>query len=173
MSFTVEVWGSYAMFTRPEFKVERYSYDVMTPSAARGILKSIFWNPGIEYVIDRIHVLNPIQYMNICTNEIENLKIKRCNVEKSLATGTRMKGIDPQKNRIQRRNQVLCNVRYIIEAHIQNTEQAYSNNASSIAEKRIKKRIAKGQFFSQPYLGCRNYTAYFAPCDRVSPAQKA
>ena len=59
MSFAVEVWGNYAMFTRPEFKVERYSYDVMTPSAAIGFLKAIYWDPGFEYVIDRIHVLNP------------------------------------------------------------------------------------------------------------------
>ena len=100
MSFAVEVWGNYAMFTRPEFKVERYSYDVMTPSAAIGFLKAIYWDPGFEYVIDRIHVLNPIRHMNICKNEIENLKVKSGNVKRFLKDGTAMKGIGGNKKRI-------------------------------------------------------------------------
>ena len=70
MSVKVEVWGEYALFTRPELKVERVSYDVMTPSAARGLLEAIYWHPGMRWVIDRIYVLNPIRFTNIRRNEV-------------------------------------------------------------------------------------------------------
>ena len=70
MSVKVEVWGGYALFTRPETKVERVSYDVMTPSAARGMLEAIYWHPGMKWVIDRIYVLNPIRFTNIRRNEV-------------------------------------------------------------------------------------------------------
>jgi CRISPR-associated protein Cas5d len=173
MSFAVEVWGNYAMFTRPEFKVERYSYDVMTPSAAIGFLKAIYWDPGFEYVIDRIHVLNPIRHMNICKNEIENLKVKSGNVKRFLKDGTAMKGIDGNKNRIQRRNQVLCDVRYIIEAHVQNTEKAHPGKTPWRTERRIVDEIAKGKCYKQPYFGCREYTGYFAPCDEIPPCPES
>lgn len=173
MSFTIEVWGDYAMFTRPEFKVERYSYDVMTPSAAIGFLKAIYSDPGFAYVIDRIRVLNPIRYMNICKNEIENLKVKSGNVKRFLKDGVVMKEIDGNKNRIQRRNQVLCDVRYIIEAHVQNTEKAYPGKTPWGTEKMITERISKGKFYKQPYLGCREYTGYFAPCNAIPPCPES
>ena len=70
MAVKVEVWGDYALFTRPEMKVERVSYDVMTPSAARGLLEAIYWHPGMRWIIDRIYVLNPIRFTNIRRNEV-------------------------------------------------------------------------------------------------------
>ncbi len=72
MSIKLEVWGDYACFTRPELKTERYSYDVMTPGAAVGILEAIFWHPGLHYEIDRIHVINPIQFTSVRRNEVKS-----------------------------------------------------------------------------------------------------
>jgi CRISPR-associated protein Cas5d len=66
----VKVWGDYALFTRPEMKVERVSYDVITPSAARGIIESIYWRPTIRWVIDKIHVCSPIEFTNVRRNEM-------------------------------------------------------------------------------------------------------
>ena len=85
MAFMIEVWGDYALFTRPEMKVERVSYDVMTPSAARGLLEAIYWHPGIRWVINRIYVLNPIQFTNIRRNEV-SAKISATKV-RSVMTG--------------------------------------------------------------------------------------
>ena len=73
MPIQVEVWGDYACFTRPEMKTERVSYDVMTPSAARGLLESIYWHPGLRWVIDRIHVCSPIRFTNIRRNEVKDV----------------------------------------------------------------------------------------------------
>ena len=73
MAIQVEVWGEYACFTRPEMKTERVSYDVMTPSAARGLLESIYWHPGLKWVIDHIHVCAPIRFTNIRRNEVKDV----------------------------------------------------------------------------------------------------
>ena len=86
MPIKVEVWGDYACFTRPEMKTERVSYDVMTPSAARGILESVFWHPGLKYVIDRIHVCSPIRFTNIRRNEVKE-KISAGKVKALMETG--------------------------------------------------------------------------------------
>lgn len=172
MSFKVEVWGNYAMFTMPEFKTERYSYGVMTPSAAIGILKSVYWNPGIRFVIEKIHVLNPIRYMNMCTNEIENLKVKPNNVISALSKGIPMKSVDPDKNRIQRRNQVLCDVHYVIEAHMEPTRLAKPDTMIGVLERRYMQTVKKGGHASEPYLGIREFTAYIAPCKEIPKCPK-
>ena len=86
MPIQVEVWGDYACFTRPEMKTERVSYDVMTPSAARGLLESIYWHPGLRWVIDCIHVCSPIRFTNIRRNEVKE-KISAQNVRKVMNTG--------------------------------------------------------------------------------------
>ena len=77
MSIQIEVWGDYACFSRPEMKTERVSYDVMTPSAARGLIESIYWHPGLRYCIDRIHVLEPIRFTNIRRNEVKSIILAR------------------------------------------------------------------------------------------------
>ena len=104
----VEVWGDYALFTRPELKVERVSYDVMTPSAARGIIEAIYWHPGLRWHIDRIHVMNPIAFTNIRRNEVKD-KISAANVRsvmngsaRPLAIYTEGKFIDISRRRLER-----------------------------------------------------------------------
>ena len=72
MSMFIEVWGDYACFSRPEMKTERVSYDVITPSAARGLVEAIYWHPGLRYTVDRIYLLNPIRFTNIRRNEVKS-----------------------------------------------------------------------------------------------------
>lgn len=159
----IKVWGDHACFTRPEMKVERVSYDVMTPSAARGILEAIHWKPAIKWVVDRIHVLNEIRFENIRRNEVQN-KISARNVK------TAMKGepvvlcqyaAEPSE-RQQRAALILRNVAYIIEAHFELTEAA---GEAETAEKHYNialRRARNGQCFHRPYLGCREFPAQFA-----------
>lgn len=127
----LKIWGEYACFTRPEMKVERVSYDVITPSAARGILEAIHWKPAIRWVIDRIHVLQPIKFQNIRRNEVQdtlsyrNAKIAMKKMDlNGLAYVT-----DDGKNRQQRAMLALTNVAYVIEAHFELTDKAGPNEA--------------------------------------------
>ncbi len=126
MSFGIRlhVWGEFACFTRPEMKVERVSYDVMTPSAARGLLEAIHWKPAIRWVIDRIHVLKPIRFQSIRRNEV-GAKISESNVRSAMKAGsTAGLGLAVDENRQQRAATVLRDVAYLIEAHFELTEKA-------------------------------------------------
>lgn len=120
MSYGVKlkVWGEYACFTRPEMKVERVSYDVMTPSAARGILEAIYWKPEIRWVVDRIHVLNPIRFTNIRRNEVAD-KIPVGNVTAAMRKGSGKLALFVEDSRQQRAAMILCDVAYVIEAHFE------------------------------------------------------
>src|SRR5690554_4815849 len=113
----IKVWGDYACFTRPEMKVERVSYDVITPSAARGILESIYWKPQIRWIINRITVINPIRFTNIRRNEISK---KASNPKAALVTdgGTDSLGIFVDQERQQRASLLLRDVRYLIHASV-------------------------------------------------------
>jgi CRISPR-associated protein Cas5d len=163
MSFGIKlrVWGDYALFTRPEMKVERVSYDVMTPSAARGILEAIYWKPAICWVIDRIHVLRPVRFENIRRNELAN-RVSVSNAD--------MKKGNPicryiEDDRQQRASMVLRNVEYVIEAHFEITgsEDGHPGKHLAIFERRVK----KGQCFHRPYFGCREFPVDFEWCDEV------
>lgn len=167
MSIALEVWGKYAMFTNPIFKTDRESYEVITPSAARGILESIYWNPGIQYVIDRIHVLNPIRYEEMCKNEVENLKVNPNDILKAAAGKAKWPQVRTDKNRIQRRNRILCDVRYVIEAHIINTPKAFADNTPLRAQEKFIKRVTTGRSFRDSCLGCREYAAYYDLCKEI------
>ncbi len=154
------VWGEYACFTRPEMKVERVSYDVMTPSAARGILEAIHWKPAISWVVDRIHVLNEIKFDNVRRNEVGS-KIPVGNVKKA------MKG-EPielcqyaSEDRQQRATLLLRDVAYVIEAHFEMTKQAGLDDIPEKHHAIICRRARQGQCFQQPYLGCREFPASF------------
>ena len=114
MAVKVEVWGEYACFSRMELKVERVSYDVMTPSAARGILEAIYWRPGMRWVIDRIYVLSPIKMTNIRRNEVQS-KISAGNVRAVMTGGQDRLYISTSKDIVQRASLVLQNVHYVIE----------------------------------------------------------
>ena len=159
----LRVWGEYALFTRPEMKVERVSYDVITPSAARGILEAIHWKPAIRWVIDKIHVLRPIKFDNLRRNEVSS-KIPKPNP----ATVMREKKslyflVDEGKNRQQRASTLLRDVEYIIEAHFELTDKAGPDDNTGKHLDIFNRRAAKGQFFHQPCLGCREFPASFEP----------
>lgn len=156
----VEVWGDYALFSRPEMKVERVSYDVMTPSAARGLLEAIYWHPGLRYVIDSIAVLSPIAFTNIRRNEVKS-KISASNVYSVMKKGTGSLYIDTKSDIQQRAAMVLKDVRYVIEAHFEMTEAASPQDNPGKFKDIIMRRLKKGQCYHQPYFGCREFPAKF------------
>ena len=166
----LHVWGEYACFTRPEMKVERVSYDAMTPSAARGILEAIHWKPAIRWVIDRIHVLKPIRFENLRRNELGH-KIPRGNVQRAMKSGaTDDLHILIEKDRQQRATTLLRNVAYVIEAHFVLTDAAKAEDTEAKHLAMFNRRAAKGQCFHRPYLGTREFAADFAPVDDGIPA---
>ena len=159
----LKVWGDNACFTRPEMKVERVSYDVITPSAARGIIEAIHWKPAIRWIIDRIHVLEPIRFENIRRNEVADT-IKQNNVNAAMKTGNLSKliyHVDDGNNRQQRSAIVLKKVCYVIEAHFELTEQAGTDDNAGKHIEIFKRRAIKGQCFQQPCLGNREFSASF------------
>lgn len=161
MSIRMEVWGTDACFTRPEMSTERVSYDVITPGAARGMLESIFWHPGLRYRVDRIYVLSPIRYANLRRNEVKT-KILASNAL-SVANGTGKAPYIVTSNEIQQRaTLMLQDVHYVIEAHFDLTERANASDNPGKFQDMLKRRLRKGQCYSQPYLGCRECTAHFA-----------
>ena len=162
MSFQVEVWGDYACFSRPEFKVERVSYDVMTPSAARGLLEAIYWHPGLRWVVDKIHVLNPIRFSSIRRNEVKS-KISARNVFAVMNGGDGPLFLATADDIQQRAALVLRDVRYVIEAHFEMTEHAAPGDNEGKFADIMRRRLEKGQCYHQPYLGCREFPAAFRP----------
>lgn len=156
--FKVMLEGDYACFTRPELKVERVSYDVPTPGALEGMLKSVYWKPAIRYVIDKIIVFHPIDFMNIRRNEVKDKVLY--SAVRSQMNG---KGGDPyiytSENRSQRASMILKNVKYGVEFHFELTglkseqEEDGENKHFNI----IKRRLEKGQYFRTPCLGCSEF----------------
>lgn len=122
MSISVEVWGDYALFSRPEMKTERVSYDVMTPSAARGLLESVFWHPGLKWVVDRIHVCAPIRFTNIRRNEVKDT-ISARKMQTLMEKGGEAYLATPESIQ-QRAAMVLRDVHYVIDAHFDMTMRA-------------------------------------------------
>ena len=161
MSAKFEVWGDYALFSRPEFKVERCSYDVITPSAARGILEAVYWHPGLRYKIDRIWVLNPIKFDNVRRNEVKS-KIS-CSEIKAAVLGGTPPSLVTSSDIQQRASTLLRNAHYVIEAHFEITDKAApSDNEGKFCDI-IRRRLEKGENFHQPYFGCREFPANIAP----------
>lgn len=166
MSVKLEVWGNYALFTRPEMKTERVSYDVITPSAARGLLESIYWHPGLRYVIDRIYVCAPIQFTNIRRNEVKSV-ISARSAKSIMEKGVGEFYLATSNDIQQRASLLLKNVHYVIEAHFIMTESASDSDNPGKFQDIIKRRIKKGQFYSQPYFGCREFPANFKLCENI------
>lgn len=154
----VHVWGDRACFTRPEMKVERVSYDVMTPSAARGIMEAIYWKPSIRWVIDRIHVLRPIQFENIRRNEVAS-KIPERNISATMKDPAKPLVQFIESDRQQRAAMVLRNVAYVIEAHFEANDADGENVGKHLDI--VNRRIQNGQCFHQPYFGCREFPVFF------------
>lgn len=160
----LKVCGDYACFTRPEMKVERVSYDVITPSAARGILEAIYWKPSIQWVIDWIHVINPIRFDNVRRNELGN-RLAMGTVKKAMSDGHSPVEIFIEEDRQQRAAMVLRDVFYVIDAHFE-IKSLEDNNPAKHKEV-FDRRATKGQCFHHPYLGCREFPASFMPLDTV------
>lgn len=160
----LKVWGDYACFTRPEMKVERVSYDVMTPSAARGILEAIYWKPAIRWVVDQIHVLRPIRFDNIRRNEISG-KLALGKVKTAMKDGSAPVEVFIEEDRQQRAAMVLRDVSYVIDAHFEFTGSEDNNPPKH--KEIFDRRVSKGQCYYRPYLGCREFPAHFEPVEEV------
>lgn len=157
--FRIIVEGDYACFSRPEMKVERVSYDVPTPGALEGMLKSIYYKPAIRYCIDRIVVFNPVEFANIRRNEVKS-KILYSDVKKQMR-GEGSPQLYASEERTQRASMVLRNVKYGVEFHFELTGLC-SDHEGEGEEKHyniILRRLRNGQHFNQPYLGCREFSA--------------
>ena len=168
MSISLEVWGDYACFSRPEMKVERVSYDVMTPSAARGLIEAIFWHPGLRWVIDRIQVCEPIRFTNIRRNEVKDVISAR--TVKTVMDQRQGELYLATPNSIQQRAaMVLKDVRYVIDAHFELTDKTAPGDNAGKFQEMTRRRIEKGQFYHQPCFGVREFPAHFQMC-AVRPA---
>jgi CRISPR-associated protein Cas5d len=151
-SLRIKVWGPYACFTRPEFKVERVTYPVMTPSAARGVLEAVFWKPEFKWQVRKIMVLNPIKLFSIRRNEV--------NRRASPASAGFF--ADDDDVRTQRHSLVLRDVAYIIEADIVVDRSKTSEDPAKWRDQ-FRRRVERGQCYHRPYLGCREFSADFGP----------
>ncbi len=163
----IRVWGNFACFTRPEMKVERVSYDVITPSAARGILEAIYWKPEICWGIDRIRTLNPIQFTNIRRNELGSVGPSERTLKgyvEGASSGTLCQVIE--EDRQQRAATLLQDVAYIIEAHY---VVIGGNDPPQKHYEIFRRRASKGQCFHRPYLGCREFACDFEWQEGDSP----
>jgi CRISPR-associated protein Cas5d len=181
----LEVWGDYACFTRPEMKVERVSYDVMTPSAARAIFDAILWKPAIIWRITKIEVLNPIRWISVRRNEVGKVASPPSQTQMQNATGAPM-GILVEDNRQQRAGLFLKDVRYRIHGRfefIPPEKRKQTNEAKSSEESgdeneakyaaMFERRAKKGQCFHRPYLGCREFACHFRLIEgEIAPLEK-
>lgn len=167
MAFGIKLhcWGEWACFTRPEMKVERVSYDVMTPSAARGVVEAVYWKPEIRWHIDRILVLNPIQFASVRRNEVKD-KIGAGAVKAMKdGVGNLAYYVDDGQNRQQRAALLLRDVGYVIEAHI-DILSGPDNIAKHLDQ--FNRRARRGSCFTRPYFGCREFAANFELLDTDS-----
>lgn len=156
----LEVWGPYALFSRPELKVERYSYDVLTPSAARGMVEAIYYHPGLKWHIDRIYVLNPIRFVSVRRNEVAS-KISGRNVRQAAQGGGQPLYLASPQEIVQRASLLLQDVHYVIEAHFDMTDKAAPSDNPGKFQDIVKRRMERGQCYHTPYFGCREFPAYF------------
>lgn len=160
----VNVWGDWACFTRPEMKVERVSYDVITPSAARAVLEAIYWKPAIRWIIDRIHVLKPIRFSNIRRNEVDG-KLAPSAIKRASEDGSAKLEVLIEERRQQRAAMVLRDVAYVIEAHFEAVTNDGVNKGKHLDQ--FNRRLEKGRCFYQPYLGTREFSAHFSPVEKI------
>lgn len=181
-SYCLEVSGDFACFTRPEMKVERVSYDIMTPSAARAVFEAILWKPSIRWQVSKIEVLHPIKWINLRRNEVGCVASTR-NIETTMKSGSGQLGIFIEDERQQRAGLFLRDVKYRIHAHFELRDPGFHKpnfphlskrsvnaddsdlenepNAEMKFKRMFERRAAKGQCVNQPYLGCREFAANF------------
>lgn len=190
-TYCLEVSGDFACFTRPEMKVERVSYDVMTPSAARSVFESILWKPAIRWHVSKIEVLNPIKWINLRRNEV-GCVISTRNAETAMRTGAGQLGMYVEDERQQRAGLFLRDVRYRIHAYFELRDPRFhKSNYPHLSKRQVnvgesdlemepngavkymtmfERRASKGQCVNQPYLGCREFAAEFKLVDTAKQA---
>ncbi|RJQ46960.1 MAG: type I-C CRISPR-associated protein Cas5 [Gaiellales bacterium] len=151
----VKVWGELACFTRPEMKAERVSYPVMTPSAARGVLEAVFWKPEFAWRVREIQVLNPLRHFSILRNEV-NTKMSFLAAKSRLAKGG---SYYAEEDRAQRHTLALRDVAYIIKADV-NLRPDVAEDPAKYRDQ-FRRRVTKGRCYHTPYLGCREFCAFF------------
>jgi len=181
MSYGVRlhVWGPRACFTRPELKAERVSYDVMTPSAARGVLEAIHWKPAIRWVVDRVHVLKPIRFQSFRRNEV-GAKARVPSAAEIRDGDLSDLGIAVEDARQQRATTLLVDASYVIEAHFERTARAADDDTEAKHLSMFNRRAESGQCFHRPCLGVREFAADFAllpdgaplPASELPPDQR-
>lgn len=156
----LEVWGPYALFSRPELKVERVSYDVPTPSAARGIVEAIYYHPGMQWHIDRIYVLNPIRFVSVRRNEVAS-KLSARNIRQAAQGSHQPLFLAASQEIVQRSSLLLQDVHYVIEAHFSMTSNAAASDNPGKFQDIVTRRMDRGQCFHTPYFGCREFPVSF------------
>ena len=164
MGVKVRVWGDYALFSRPEMKVERCSYDVITPSAARGILEAIYWHPGMKWCIDKIYVKKPVKFTSVRRNEVKS-KVSASKVLEAYNGGMKPLYLSSKEEIVQRASLLLSDVEYVIEAHFEMTEKANETDNPGKFKDIIMRRLKRGACYSMPYFGCREFPAIFELCN--------
>lgn len=162
---TVRARGPFAVFTEPAFKVERFSYPVMTPSAARGLLEAILWKPAMRWWVERIRVLRPISFIAFRRNEV-NSKALSPSVTLIEQGGT-LRPYFADEDRAQRNTVALRDVDYVVEAHFTLTNRAGAEDSIPKFVDMFQRRVDRGQHFHQPYLGCREFVADILPAERA------
>lgn len=169
----LQVSGARALFTRPEMKVERVSYDVMTPSAARGILEAIHWKPAIRWIVQTIHVLRPIEFRSLRRNEV-GAKAQVGKLRSAMKSGS-LEGVAlvVEEHRQQRAATILHDVAYVIEARLELTGKAGAEDNPGKHLEMFSRRARKGQCFHQPCLGTREFPARFELLDAAAPLPAA
>lgn len=180
LAIQVEVWGEYALFTRPEMKTERVSYDMITPSAARGLIESVYWHPGLKWVVDKIHVcapyatdamneeVPPFHFINLRRNEVKSV-VNATVVNTVMNRGAGSLYLDASNDIQQRASMVLKDVHYVIEAHFEMTAQAAPGDNAGKFQDIVKRRLRNGQCYHQPCFGCREFPANFKLCEQMPP----
>lgn len=156
--FCMRIQGEMALFTDPAAKGERYTYPIITPSAARGVIESIFWHPGVRYVIDSIQVNNPIRYDSVRRNEVGAVA-KLGSIRTAYQHGADL-SLNPTAQRQQRASVILRSVDYCVDGHFQLLpDKMQPGDDEKKFYNILLRRLRKGQFYSAPYLGCREFPA--------------
>lgn len=166
-TYCLEVAGPYACFTRPEMKVERVSYDCITPSAARAVFEAILWKPAVRWHIQRIEVLRPIRWFSLRRNEVGSVASTR-NAEAAMRAGSGNLGLYIEDDRQQRAGLFLRDVAYRLHADLELRREADPQASPLKYQEMFERRARKGQCVNQPYLGCREFAAAFRLVDDLA-----
>jgi CRISPR-associated protein Cas5d len=169
MTIKLHVWGDFACFTRPENKVERMSYDMITPSAARGVVEAVYWKPEILWSVTRVHVLNPIRFTSLRRNEVAS-KVPAASAARAMKAARGQLGLYVEGDRQQRAATILRDVAYVIVAHF-DIVGGEPNVGKHLDQ--FNRRARDGRCFQRPYLGCREFPTDFALIEQGQPVPEA